>query len=78
MPSGGRLHVSTLHNQRDNYVAALVNDSGSGIAPEHLKRIYDPFFHYQERAPQRRPPRHRPGAFRLLRHHPGARRQDSC
>jgi signal transduction histidine kinase len=44
MPSGGRLRVSTLHNRGDNYVAALVNDSGSGIAPEHLKRIYDPFF----------------------------------
>jgi len=27
-----------------NHVAALVADSGSGIAPEHLKRIYDPFF----------------------------------
>jgi PAS domain S-box-containing protein len=44
MPNGGRLRLSTLLNRRDNYVAALVNDSGSGIAPEHLKRIYDPFF----------------------------------
>jgi|CZKF01.1.fsa_nt_gi PAS domain S-box-containing protein len=44
MPGGGRLRVSTLLNRRDNYVAALVNDSGSGISPEHLKRIYDPFF----------------------------------
>ncbi|MGA3159738.1 MAG: ATP-binding protein [Terracidiphilus sp.] len=44
MPSGGRLRVATLLNRKDNYVAALVNDSGSGIAPEHLKRIYDPFF----------------------------------
>jgi PAS domain S-box-containing protein len=42
MPGGGRLRVATL--ARGNYVAALVNDSGSGIAPEHLKRIYDPFF----------------------------------
>jgi PAS domain S-box-containing protein len=44
MPGGGRLRVATLANQHDNYVAALVNDSGTGIAPEHLKRIYDPFF----------------------------------
>jgi PAS domain S-box-containing protein len=44
MPGGGRLRVSTRLNRRDNYVAALVNDSGSGIAPENLKRIYDPFF----------------------------------
>jgi signal transduction histidine kinase len=44
MPGGGRLRVATLANRHDKYVAALVNDSGSGIAPEHLKRIYDPFF----------------------------------
>jgi len=41
MPGGGRLRVSTLAN---GHVEALVGDSGTGIAPEHLKRIYDPFF----------------------------------
>ena len=41
MPEGGRLRVATLVN---GHVEALVADSGSGIAPEHLKRIYDPFF----------------------------------
>ena len=41
MPEGGRLRVATLMN---GHVEALVADSGSGIAPEHLKRIYDPFF----------------------------------
>ncbi|MGA3080113.1 MAG: ATP-binding protein [Terracidiphilus sp.] len=41
MPGGGRLRVATLAN---SHVAALVADSGSGIAPEHLKSIYDPFF----------------------------------
>jgi PAS domain S-box-containing protein len=41
MPGGGRLRVATLAN---GHVEAMVNDSGSGIAPEHLKRIYDPFF----------------------------------
>jgi two-component system NtrC family sensor kinase len=41
MPEGGRLRVATLVN---GHVEALVSDSGSGIAPEHLKRIYDPFF----------------------------------
>jgi PAS domain S-box-containing protein len=44
MPSGGQLRVATEVNQHDNCVAALVADSGSGIAPENLKRIYDPFF----------------------------------
>jgi PAS domain S-box-containing protein len=41
MPAGGRLRVATLVN---GHVEALVTDSGQGIAPEHLKRIYDPFF----------------------------------
>ena len=41
MPGGGDLRVATLVN---GHVEAVVADSGSGIAPEHLKRIYDPFF----------------------------------
>jgi two-component system NtrC family sensor kinase len=41
MPEGGKLRVATLVN---GHVEAIVADSGSGIAPEHLKRIYDPFF----------------------------------
>jgi two-component system NtrC family sensor kinase len=41
MPGGGRLRVATLVN---GHVEAMVTDSGAGIAPEHLKRIYDPFF----------------------------------
>ncbi|HVN94667.1 MAG TPA: ATP-binding protein [Terracidiphilus sp.] len=41
MPGGGRLRVATLVN---GHVEAVITDSGSGIAPEHLKRIYDPFF----------------------------------
>jgi len=41
MPGGGSLRITTLVN---GHVEALISDSGSGIAPEHLKRIYDPFF----------------------------------
>jgi PAS domain S-box-containing protein len=41
MPNGGQLRVTTLAN---GHVEASVKDSGSGIAPEDLKRIYDPFF----------------------------------
>jgi two-component system NtrC family sensor kinase len=41
MPQGGELRVGTL---ADGHVEAVIADSGGGIAPEHLKRIYDPFF----------------------------------
>jgi len=41
MQGGGHLRISTLAN---GHVEARVTDSGSGIAPEHMKRIYDPFF----------------------------------
>ena len=41
MPGGGTLRIATTVN---GHVEARVSDSGAGIAPEHLKRIYDPFF----------------------------------
>ena len=41
MHEGGHLRVTTLFN---GHVEAVITDTGSGIAPEHLKRIYDPFF----------------------------------
>jgi len=41
MPQGGALRVAT---QVNGHVEATIADSGAGIAPEHLKRIYDPFF----------------------------------
>jgi PAS domain S-box-containing protein len=41
MPNGGSLRVVT---QVNGHVEALITDSGTGIAPEHMKRIYDPFF----------------------------------
>jgi signal transduction histidine kinase len=47
MPTGGRLSVTTQTDARDgnlSHIEAIISDSGSGIAPEHLKRIYDPFF----------------------------------
>jgi len=41
MPGGGRLSVATSNGEM---VSVRVSDTGSGIAPEHIQRIYDPFF----------------------------------
>ena len=41
MPGGGRLKVATSNG---DMVSVRVSDTGSGIAPEHIQRIYDPFF----------------------------------
>jgi len=41
MQGGGNLRVATIVN---GHVEAIISDTGSGIAPEHMKRIYDPFF----------------------------------
>jgi signal transduction histidine kinase len=42
METGGRLRVSTRTD--DEHAQVEVADSGRGIAPEDLPRIYDPFF----------------------------------
>jgi two-component system, NtrC family, sensor kinase len=41
MPEGGTLSVATSNG---SVVSVRVTDTGSGIAPEHIQRIYDPFF----------------------------------
>jgi PAS domain S-box-containing protein len=41
MNGGGRLRVVTSNGTG---VSVAVTDTGSGIAPEHIARIYDPFF----------------------------------
>jgi PAS domain S-box-containing protein len=41
MPGGGMLRIATLNGES---VSVCVSDTGSGIAPEHIQRIYDPFF----------------------------------
>jgi two-component system NtrC family sensor kinase len=42
MPGGGRLSIQT--RQRDNTVELSVDDTGCGIAEEHLGHVFDPFF----------------------------------
>jgi len=41
MPAGGTLIISTTNGHN---VQVKVSDTGSGIAQEHIHRIYDPFF----------------------------------
>jgi len=41
MAGGGQLRVATSNG---DLVSVRVSDTGSGIAPEHIQRIYDPFF----------------------------------
>jgi two-component system NtrC family sensor kinase len=41
MAGGGTLNVCTSNGE---FVSVRVTDTGSGIAPEHIQRIYDPFF----------------------------------
>jgi two-component system NtrC family sensor kinase len=41
MPGGGTLNVATTNGE---FVSVRISDTGSGIAPEHIQRIYDPFF----------------------------------
>src|SRR5579863_9529137 len=41
MPSGGTLSIATTNG---DLVSVRVSDTGSGIAADHIQRIYDPFF----------------------------------
>ncbi|MFH0809492.1 MAG: ATP-binding protein [Pseudomonadota bacterium] len=42
MPDGGLLELAV--RQEDNWVCLDVRDSGKGIGPEYLERIFNPFF----------------------------------
>ncbi|KTC68020.1 sensory box/GGDEF family protein [Legionella birminghamensis] len=57
MPAGGQLIIETQNTELDesyadmhaeikpgSYAEILISDTGSGIAPEHLKKVFEPFF----------------------------------
>ena len=46
MPKGGTLTLTTRVTPQGN-VELDVTDSGSGIAPDHLSRIFEPFFYHE-------------------------------
>jgi PAS domain S-box-containing protein len=51
MPGGGTLRVSS---KGGSTVQVTVGDTGTGIAQEHIQRIYDPFFTTKTRPGERR------------------------
>lgn len=44
MPSGGRVIIKLQHDTENQMVDLVVRDTGCGMAPEHLRRIFDPYF----------------------------------
>lgn len=48
MPQGGNLWLTTTANREKNQVEVVVRDDGSGIPPEILPRIFEPFLTTKE------------------------------
>jgi two-component system, NtrC family, sensor kinase len=48
MPQGGNLWCTTRHDREEQVVRTVVRDDGSGIPPEILPRIFEPFLTTKE------------------------------
>ncbi len=44
MPNGGTVTISTIYNKNLKQIILEIADSGVGIAPENLERIWEPYF----------------------------------
>jgi signal transduction histidine kinase len=50
MPDGGEIHISTaMRNDEDREVMISIRDTGHGIPPENISRLFDPYFTTKER-----------------------------
>jgi two-component system NtrC family sensor kinase len=48
MAEGGTLTIKSSHLPGNDFVAIEIADTGTGIPPEHLSKIFDPFFSTKE------------------------------
>lgn len=48
MPNGGRLRLEVRSNRRTQMAEIKIADSGSGIPPEQLRKIFEPFYTTKE------------------------------
>ena len=44
MPTGGRLILRLAHDEASGFVDVMVRDTGSGMAPDVMRRIFEPHF----------------------------------
>jgi len=44
MPGGGTIRIRTWRREPGGWLAVSVADTGTGISPEHLGKVFDPFF----------------------------------
>lgn len=48
MPNGGRLHIEVRSNRRSHMAEVRIADSGTGIPPDQLRMIFEPFYTTKE------------------------------
>jgi signal transduction histidine kinase len=48
MPRGGRITIEVRENPRTQMVEILISDTGTGISPEQLRLIFEPFYTTKE------------------------------